>query len=108
MAGSPREAGFIPEIFDGGWPDEICCECLHGPDELEGYPMNCPYCNRPMVSGFVQARGEVYFTQSPHKLLFAAKGNDVVLTKKNNTSPTAVAWHCENCKRVIVEYGDQL
>ena len=71
-------------------------------------PMNCPYCNHPMLPGFIPARSEVYFTQSPHKLLFAAKGNDVVLTKKNNTSPTAVAWHCPTCKKVVVEYGDQL
>ena len=26
-------------------------------------PVNCPYCNRPMIPGFIQARSEVYFTQ---------------------------------------------
>ena len=41
--------------------------------------MNCPYCNHPMLPGFIQARSEVYFTQSPHKLLFAAKGNEILL-----------------------------
>lgn len=70
-------------------------------------PMTCPYCNRPMIPGFIQARSEIYFTQSPHKLLFAAKGNDVVLTKHNNMAPTAVAWHCPTCKKVVVEYGEK-
>ena len=70
--------------------------------------MTCPYCNKPMIPGFIQARSEVYFTQSRHKLLFAAKGNDVVLTHHNNTAPTAVAWHCPTCKKVVVEYGDMI
>jgi hypothetical protein len=39
--------------------------------------MTCPFCNNPMTPGFVQARGEVYFTEKPHKLMFAAKGNDI-------------------------------
>lgn len=41
-----------------------------------------------MTPGFVQARAEVYFTEKPHKLMFAAKGNDIVLTQHNNTAPT--------------------
>ena len=67
--------------------------------------MNCPFCNNPMVSGFVQARGEVFFTQKPHKLLFAAKGSDVVLTHNNNTAPTCKAYHCAVCGKVLIEYS---
>ena len=67
--------------------------------------MNCPYCNRPMVSGYIQARGEVYFTEKPHKMLFAAKGNDVVLTQHNSTAPTSAAYLCPVCRKVVIEYG---
>ena len=41
--------------------------------------MTCPTCNNPMTPGYVQARGEVFFTEKPHKLMFAAKGNDALL-----------------------------
>ena len=43
--------------------------------------VNCPICNRLMKQGFVQAIGEVYFTEKSHKMLFAAKGRDVELTQ---------------------------
>jgi len=61
-----------------------------------------------MIPGFIQARSEIYFTQKPHKLLFSAGKEETVLTEKNNTSPTAVAYHCEECKKVIVEYGEDV
>lgn len=67
--------------------------------------MTCPFCNNPMTPGFVQARAEVYFTEKPHKLMFAAKGNDIVLTQHNNTAPTCTAWHCPLCQKVVIEYG---
>ena len=57
-----------------------------------------------MIPGFVQARGEVFFTEKPHKLLFDAKGADIVLTRHNNTAPTCTAWHCPICKKVVIEY----
>ena len=57
-----------------------------------------------MIPGFVQARGEVYFTEKPHKLLFDAKGTDIVLTRHNNTAPTCSAWHCPICKKVVIEH----
>lgn len=57
-----------------------------------------------MISGFVQARGEVYFTETPHKMLFSAKGTDIVLTHSNMTAPTCEAYQCKARKKVIVEY----
>jgi hypothetical protein len=66
--------------------------------------MTCPYCNNPMIPGFIQARFEVYFTEKPHKMLLGAKGKDVVLTKNNMTAPTCPAYHCPACRKVIVEY----
>ena len=68
--------------------------------------MICPYCNNPMVPGFIQARGEVYFTTNPHKMLFGHKPSEIVLTENNNTAPTDTAYLCRECKKVIVEYKD--
>ena len=66
--------------------------------------MNCPYCNRAMILGFIQARGEIYFTEEPHKLLFGHKPGEIVLTEKNMTAPTSKAYRCAGCKIVIVGY----
>ena len=44
--------------------------------------MICPYCNNPMIPGYIQARGEVYFTEEPHKFLFGHKAGEIVLTEK--------------------------
>lgn len=68
--------------------------------------MTCPTCNTPMTPGFVQARGEVFFTEKPHKMLFSAKGNDVVLTQHNNAAPTCRAYLCPLCRKVVIGYGD--
>ncbi len=67
--------------------------------------MNCPYCSRPMVSGYVQAAREVYFTEVEHTYLFKAKKNkDVLLTHDNWTAPTCRANLCPDCKKVIIDY----
>ena len=56
-----------------------------------------------MISGFVQARGEVYFTEKPHKMLLGARGEDVAFTKNNKIAPTCMAYHCQICRKVVVE-----
>ena len=70
--------------------------------------VNCPTCSDPMTPGFVQARSEVYFTEKPHKFFLAARGNDVVLTQHNNTSPTCTAYLCPVCGKVVIEYEKRL
>ena len=66
--------------------------------------MICPFCGRPMVTGFVQARDQIYFTEKKHKFFFAASADDVILSKKNMTCPTCLAYHCPDCKKVVIDY----
>lgn len=68
--------------------------------------MNCPYCNKPMASGFIQSGREVYFTEEPHKVLFGHRKGEILLTKNNMTAPTCKAYRCGKCKKVIVEYRE--
>lgn len=67
--------------------------------------MNCPYCDQQMVSGYIQGAREVFFTEVRKKMIFKAKGRDVLLTHDNMTAPTCVANLCPVCKKVIIDYG---
>ena len=55
-----------------------------------------------MITDLIQARGEVYFTEKPHKMLLGAKGKDVVLAKNNITAPACTAYHCPVCRKVVL------
>lgn len=68
--------------------------------------MKCPFCGREMTEGFVQSSRWVYFTKQRHKFFFRPKEDDVVLSTHNWTAPTAKAWHCSNCMKVIVDYEE--
>ena len=67
--------------------------------------MICPYCNNEMISGFVQSAREIYFTEKPHKILFGASGNDIVLSQNNMSAPTCAAYQCSVCKKITIDYG---
>ena len=66
--------------------------------------MNCPFCGKKMISGFVQSGREVFFTEKRHKYWFRADEEEILLTQHNLTGPTGVAYHCPDCKKVIIDY----
>ncbi len=59
-----------------------------------------------MTEGFVQAARQVFFTKERHKFFFNAQSDDVLLSTHNWTAPTAKAWNCENCMKVVVDYEE--
>ena len=73
-----------------------------------GGKMKCPYCNDEMTEGFVQSARQVFFTTEKHKLSFWAEGNEQILTQDNWTVPTCTAFCCTKCKKVIIDYSDNL
>ena len=51
--------------------------------------MTCPYCGRQMTEGFIQARGEVYFTEAndvSQKFYCLLNGRITFSTGKNEIS----------------------
>ena len=65
--------------------------------------MNCPFCEKEMVSGAVQCGGRMYFTEKPRFFGRIPREGDVGIA----TSVDAVtAWHCPDCRRVIMDYTD--
>ena len=70
--------------------------------------MKCPFCNKQMISGFVQAAREVFFTEKKHNWLFSAIDKEVLLSYNNLSSPTCVAYLCPDCKKVVIDYGSNI
>lgn len=72
--------------------------------------MKCPYCGKEMVEGAVDSRSPIYFTERPRKILNLPRKQDVKLTQREGEKehflpPTyCTAFHCENCRKVIVQY----
>ena len=71
--------------------------------------MKCPICNREMKEGVVQSARTFFFTTEAHTLFFRPDtGNEeITLSKHNWTRPTCKAYHCEKCKKVLLDYEDE-
>lgn len=73
--------------------------------------MKCPYCGNEMTSGIVQSARHIFFTTKPHKNWFTPNtvGNkDIVLSSHNWTRPTGDAYHCDECKKVVIDYSAEV
>ena len=68
--------------------------------------MNCPYCGKEMVDGVAQSGREIFFTtkQRDGWKGFKPHTGDTSLSWHNFTRPTCVAYHCVDCKKVILDY----
>lgn len=72
--------------------------------------MKCPICNHDMKEGVIQSGRIIFFTTEAHKFFMApdeAADNEIVLSRHNWTRPTCKAYHCEKCKKVILDYNDE-
>ena len=72
--------------------------------------MNCPCCGKEMVSGVVQSARQIFFTTKPHKNWFApdtAGKEEYLLSRHNWTRPTCSAFHCPDCKKVVIDYSEE-
>ena len=65
--------------------------------------MKCPCCGKEMISGVVQGGGPFCFrTKTCSKRFFS---DETLLSSHNWTRPTAVAYHCADCKKVVIDYS---
>ena len=73
--------------------------------------MKCPWCEREMTDGFINSMRKVVFSQKPQDedaFFFWPDAECINLTQHNWTKPSAKALHCENCKKVIVDYSIEI
>ena len=69
--------------------------------------MNCPCCGKEMIVGVVHSGSHVFFTTKAHKWCFVPNkvNNDVLLSSHNLTRPTCTAYHCVDCKKVVIDFS---
>ena len=71
--------------------------------------MNCPFCGKEMLKGVVQSARQIFFTTREHKHWFVpdmALTDEIILSSHNWTRPTCIAYNCEKCKKVVIDYSE--
>lgn len=72
--------------------------------------MKCPFCGNEMVSGMVQSSRGFFFATEKHEILYwpnQSKG-EFILSSHNWTAPVCAAQHCPECKKVILDYTQEI
>ncbi len=72
--------------------------------------MKCPYCNKEMESGYVQCRHGLHWTPKKQKVAaLSGMGKGAIAIGNDNgymANSSAIAFHCKDCKMVIIQYGN--
>ena len=73
--------------------------------------MKCPYCEKEMEKGYIQCRDGLHWTPKKQKVAaLAGLGSGAVLIGSEEgivPNTTAIAYHCELCKKVIIDYSER-
>ena len=68
--------------------------------------MKCPFCEKEMENGFIQGARQFFYTTKKKRVLFLPSDDDIELSNNNCTSPTCIAYHCIECKKIIIDYNN--
>lgn len=80
--------------------------------------MKCPLCEKEMIKGEVSIKGlggviywvkEGYINNHPFKTVQSKKeikdnGGVIISTQNSTISETLVAYNCDNCKKIVINY----
>jgi len=69
--------------------------------------MKCNKCNKQMTKGYVQSKTRMYWCKEKHKFIFSPeKKGEFFISKMDLFGSSAVSYHCESCRIVVMEYED--
>lgn len=70
--------------------------------------MKCPCCGKDMEIGFVQSTHKFFFKKEQKKNFWGdmEQDGDILLSINNWNAPVANAYHCKNCKKVVIDYSE--
>ena len=71
--------------------------------------MKCPYCGEEMIKGFLTSSLDISFViDNPNGKLFQIKkSGDLELSEGSWGIPHCEAYHCSNCKKIIIDYTNR-
>lgn len=69
--------------------------------------MNCPYCQKEMLLGYIQCRDGLTWT--PHRqpvaaLSFLGRGSVPLSNDAADNGRTVYAHRCGECRKIIIDY----
>lgn len=70
--------------------------------------MKCPYCNKEMKLGCIEADNLLSWTPGGESrsgvTRWSKSPNSIVLAKYNLLSPASVdAYYCDNCEKIVID-----
>ena len=66
--------------------------------------MNCPYCNKEMKKGVIDAKSRPIWTTRNKATIFKRK-DEVALCNWDATEYSA-AYYCEECRKIVVDLNE--
>ena len=67
--------------------------------------MICPYCEKEMEEGMVQSRYPLMWRKGLKRYRWNNK-EDVTLSSSLIYGAAVKAFHCRDCKKIIIDYAD--
>ena len=68
--------------------------------------MNCPYCNKEMKKGVVEAKSRPLWTTRNKALIF--KRSDEIALRNHDSTEFSAAYYCEDCNKIIVDLNEKV
>ena len=72
--------------------------------------MNCPYCQKEMMLGYIQCRDGLHWTprrQPVAALSCFGRGSVPLSNGAADNARTVYAYRCADCQKVMIDYSEQ-
>ena len=66
--------------------------------------MNCPYCNKEMKKGVIEAKSRPIWT-TRNKFTIFKRNDEIALSNFSDTEYSA-AYYCENCRKIVIDLNE--
>jgi predicted RNA-binding Zn-ribbon protein involved in translation (DUF1610 family) len=70
--------------------------------------MKCPYCGKDMIYGVIQSPQEINWKPKKAKIFGAGffHKDSIVLSDFNSCGSAIIAYNCQDCKKILVNYDN--
>lgn len=73
--------------------------------------MNCPYCGKEMVLGYIQCRDDISWSKKQRKVAAIPPLDSSGITLASGAGPfsgvSVKAYRCYECKKIVIDYESE-